>query len=30
MTARKYKRANNAYSKIAEEMDILQIVKTLR
>ena len=30
MTARKYSRANNAYKKIAEETDLLEIVKTLR
>ena len=30
MTARKYKRAQNAHKKISEELDLLQIVKTLR
>lgn len=30
MTARKYKRAKNAHKKITEEMDLLQIIKTLR
>lgn len=30
MTARKYSRANNAYKKIAEETDLLEIIKTLR
>ena len=30
MTARKYHRANNAYTKMAEEIDLLSIIKTLR
>jgi len=30
MTARKYQRANNANAKIKEEIDLIQIIKTLR